>query len=118
MDLEYLLNEKVQMTLYDKRNPVTYDSTLGEISKKSFIGSKVVGVIKDIAFEGQNQNDPSLKAFIDSFENQTFRSIVLSSSGRLNKELADKILNLVNSEFIDAVKEAMELIKDFKNIAK
>ena len=118
MDLEYLLNEKVQMTLYDKRNPVTYDSTLGEISKKSFIGSKVVGVIKDIAFEGQNVNDPSLKAFIDSFENQTFRSIVLSSSGRLNKELADKILNLVNSEFIDAVKEAMELIKEFKNIEK
>ena len=118
MDLEYLLNERVQMTLYDKRNPVTYDSTLGEISKKSFIGSKVVGVIKDIAFEGQNTNDPSLSAFIDSFENQTFRSIVLSSSGRLNKELADKILNLVNSEFIDAVKEAMELIKEFKNIAK
>ena len=49
---------------------------------------------------------------------QTFRSIVLGSSGRVNKELGDKILNLVNSEFIDAVKEAMELVKEFKNIAK
>lgn len=106
------------MTLYDKRNPVTYDSTLGEIAKKSFIGSKVVGIIKDIAFEGQNPNDPSLSAFIESFENQTFRSIVLSSSGRLNKELADKILNLVNSEFIDAVKESLELVKEFKNMTK
>ena len=75
-------------------------------------------MIKGIAFEGQNPNDPSLKSFIESFENQTFRSIVLSSSGRLNKELADRILNLVNSEFIDAIKEALELIKEFKNISK
>ena len=73
-------------------------------------------VIKDIAFEGQNHNDPSLRAFMEGFENQTFRSIVLGSSGRVNKDLGDKILKLVNSEFIDAIKEAMDLIKEFKNM--
>ena len=116
MDLEYLLGERIALNLYDKRNPVTYDSTLGEMAKKSYVGSKVVGIIKDIAFEGQNHNDPSLKAFMEGFENQTFRSIVLGSSGRVNKELGDKILKLVNSEFIDAIKEAMDLIKEFKNM--
>ena len=118
MDLEYLLGERIALNLYDKRNPVTYDSTLGEMAKKSYVGSKVVGIIKDIAFEGQNHNDPSLKAFMEGFENQTFRSIVLGSSGRVNKELGDKIINLVNSEFIDAIKEAMDLIKEFKNMNK
>ena len=36
MDLEVLLNERITPNLFDKRNPATYDSTLGEIAKKSY----------------------------------------------------------------------------------
>ena len=117
-DLQNILDQKITISLISKQEPVTMDSTLAQISQKSYIGSKVVGVIKNIAFEGQNKNDLTTRAFMDGFDNQTFRSIVLGSSGRLNKSLAEKILGMVNGELIDAIKDLKDLIKEFKEISK
>ena len=116
MDLEVLLGEKITMPLYNKQEEVTFDSTLGQIAKKSFIGGKIVSFIKKLAFNGQDVNDATTKAFMQGFDNQTFRSIVLGSSGRLNKELAEKLLKTINGEFLESIKEIKSLLKDFENM--
>mgnify|MGYP003318767918 CR=1 FL=1 len=117
-DLQHLIEEKIVITLRSKQEPVTMDSTLKQISEKSYIGNKVVGVMKNIAFEGQDMNDLTTRAFMDGFDNQTFRCIVLGSSGRLTKDLAEKILSMVNGELIDAIKDLKDLLKDFKEMSK
>lgn len=113
-DIQNLIGEKIQMTLYNRQDPVTYDSTLDQIAKKSFIGSKIVENMKNIAFKGQDLNDLTTKAFMQGFDNQTFRSIVLGSSGRLNRKIGDQILKIVNSELFDAIKEIKPLLDEFK----
>lgn len=113
-DIQNLLGEKIQMTLYNKQDPATYDSTLDQISKKSFIGGKIVETMKNIAFKGQDLNDLTTKSFMSGFDNQTFRSIVLGSSGRLNRNIGDQILKIVNSELFDAIKEIKPLLDEFK----
>ena len=106
------------MYLPNKQDPINYDSTLDQISKKSFIGAKIVEFIKDTAFKGQDKNDLTVKSFLSGFDNQTFRSIVLGSSGKLNKNVADKILKIINSDILDAIKEVKPLLKEFENITK
>ena len=118
MDIQNLTNEKINMILYNKQEPVNYDSTLGQIYNKSFVGSKIVEFIKKEAFKGQDINDLTTKSFMAGFNNQTFRSIVLGSSGKLNKEIADRILKIINSDLFDAIKEVKPLLDEFKNITK
>lgn len=117
-DLQYLVNEKITMPLYNKQDPVTMDSTLEQIAKKSYVGKKIVEYIKNIAFKDQNPNDLTTKAFMSGFNNQTFRSIVLGSSGKLNKELGDKLLKVVNGDLFDALKEVKGLLKEFEEVSK
>jgi len=118
MDLEFLMNERIVMSLYNKQEPVTMDSTIAQLAKKSFVGSKIVEYIKKIAFKGLDKNELSTKAFMTGFDNQTFRSIVLGSSGKLNNDLAERLLKIINSELFDALKEAKVLMKEFQNIDK
>ena len=113
-DIQNLLAEKISMVLYNKQDPVTYDSTLDQIAKKSFIGGKIVETMKNIAFKGQDLNDLTTKSFMSGFDNQTFRSIVLGSSGRLNRKIGDQILKIANSELFDAIKEVKPLLDEFK----
>ena len=115
-DLEILMNERILMPLYNKQEPVTMDSTLLQISKKSIVGGQIISKIKAIALQGLDPHEMTTKAFSESLDNQTFRSIVLGSSGRLNRELAEKILKLANSDLFDALKEAKELMNEFKKL--
>ena len=117
-DLEVVLKEKITMPLYNKQDPITYDSTLAQMAKKSFIGNKIVEVMKNIAFEGQDKNDLTVKSFMSGFDNQTFRSIVLGSSGRLTKSIADKILEMVNGDILDAIREIKPLLEEFNKASK
>ena len=110
------MNERILMPLYNKQEPVTMDSTLLQISKKSIVGGQIISKIKAIALQGLDPHEMTTKAFSESLDNQTFRSIVLGSSGRLNRELAEKILKLANSDLFDALKEAKELMNEFKKL--
>ena len=89
-----------------------------QISQKSFIGNKIISIIKNTAFEGQDKNDLTVKSFMEGFDNQTFRSIVLGSSGRLTKDLGERILKIVNSELVEAIPEIKNLVKEFREITK
>ena len=117
-DIENLIGEKIVNTFFNKSEPVTMDSTLNQISQKSFIGNKIISIIKNTAFEGQDKNDLTVKSFMEGFDNQTFRSIVLGSSGRLTKDLGERILKIVNSELVDAIPEIKNLVKEFREITK
>ncbi len=105
---EKLIGYKLPFGNFDKNKNLSYNDTIGQGRHKSFVGKLLYNVVTFTSFILMKMKNPIWSNNMMFILNMPFRNISRFSKGKVNMEMVDGILTMVNDSFFKGLKKYLK----------